>query len=128
VEILPLHVVVSIEAATSNSGRDIRYVVSAEEINEQGEVLRRRHFACQHLFLAAGSIGTTKLLLRAKATGTLHRLNDQVGQNWTGNGDFFVIRVGLPNNNAGTGGPCGHFIMEDYEDGDVNLTLGRVDN
>jgi cholesterol oxidase len=121
VEILPLHIVVSLEAVAFSRGRDVRYVVSADEINEQGEVLRRRHFACQHLFLAAGSIGTTRLLLRAKATGTLRRLSEAVGQNWTGNGDFFVIRVGLPDNNAGTGGPCGHFIMEDYEDEEVNL-------
>jgi cholesterol oxidase len=126
VEILPLRDVYSIEELASdfseNGENRGRYVVSANEINEQGEVLRRRHFVCRHLFLAAGSIGTTKLLLRAKFMDTLPRLSDQVGQDWAGNGDFTVIRVGLPPNNPGTGGPCGHFIMEDYRAKDVDLS------
>jgi cholesterol oxidase len=122
VEILPLHVVVSIEEIALGRGRHVLYVVSADEINEQGELLANRRFACRHLFLAAGSIGTTALLLRAKAAGTLPRLSDQVGQNWAGNGDFVVFRVGLPENNAGTGGPCGHFIMEDYQEQDADLS------
>jgi cholesterol oxidase len=130
VEILPLHQVLSIEEIASNESREDkdrpRYLVSADEINEQGQVLRRHQFACQYLFLAAGSIGTTKLLLRAKATGTLRRLSDQVGQNWAGNGDFLVFRGGLPDNNAGTGGPCGHFIMEDYAERDVDLSNPAV--
>jgi len=126
-EILPLHLVVSIEELTSDldkpkHNRKPRYVVSAEKINAQGEILRRRQFVCRHLFLAAGSIGTPKLLVRAKATGTLPRLNDQVGQNWGGNGDFVVARAGLPPTNPGTGGPAGHFIMEDYREEDVDLS------
>jgi cholesterol oxidase len=121
VEILPLHAVYSIEELPSSRGHHGRYVVSAVEIDAYGEVLQHRHWVCQHLFLAAGSIGTTKLLLRAKATGTLRQLNDQVGQHWAGNGDSLVGRVGLPPNNVGTGGPCGHFIMEDYRPEDVNL-------
>jgi cholesterol oxidase len=125
VEIRPLHEVLSIEELPAHLSRNDknrpRYLVSADEINERGEVLRRHHFVCQYLFLAAGSIGTTKLLLRAKATHTLRRLSEAIGQNWAGNGDFFVVRVGLPDNNVGTGGPCGHFIMEDYEEKDVDL-------
>jgi cholesterol oxidase len=126
VEILPLHEVLSIEELppylSRNDKNRPRYLVSAQEINEQGKVLRRHHFVCQYLFLAAGSIGTTKLLLRAKATDTLRQLSDQIGQDWAGNGDFVAIRVGLPDNNAGTGGPCGHFIMEDYDEEDVDLS------
>ena len=125
VEILPLHEVLSIEEIPSDLSRNDkhrpRYLVSADEINEQGAVLRNHHFVCEYLFLAAGSVGTTKLLLRAKTTNTLHRLCDQVGQNWAGNGDFLVFRGGLPDNNAGTGGPCGHFIMEDYAASEVDL-------
>jgi cholesterol oxidase len=72
--------------------------------------------------LGAGSIGTTKLLLKAKATGILPNLSDQVGQHWAGNGDYVVVRAGLPDNNPGTGGPCGHFIMEDYLEQNVDLS------
>jgi cholesterol oxidase len=125
VHILPLHVVVSIEELTSDldkHNRKPRYLVSADQINQHGQVLRRRQLVCRHLFLAAGSIGTSKLLVRAKATGTLPRLNDQVGQNFAGNGDVVVARVGLPPTNPGTGGPAGHFILEDYQEEDVDLS------
>jgi cholesterol oxidase len=67
------------------------------------------------LFLAAGSIGTTSLLVRAKATRALPALNDHVGQHWAANGDIPVTRGALPPTNAGTGGPAGHFIMEDLD-------------
>jgi cholesterol oxidase len=124
VEILPLHKVLSIEelASSGKGPKSPRYRVSVQKINEQGEDLGPLHqFDCRYLFLGAGSIGTTKLLLRAKAEDTLHWLSDQVGQNWAGNGDMVIIRAGLPDNNAATGGPCGHFIMEDYEEEDVDL-------
>jgi cholesterol oxidase len=107
VEILPLHIVVDI---THKFGL---YYVSANKINEQGEVLEQRTFACTYLFLAAGSMGTSALLVKAKANGSLPMLNKHVGQFWAGNGDFIPFRAGLPSNNAGTGGPCGHFVMED---------------
>ena len=38
-----------------------------------------------------------------------------MGRNWGTNGDFVVARGGLPNNNPGTGGPCGHILMEDFD-------------
>jgi cholesterol oxidase len=109
VKILPLHEVVSIRERGSSG----LYVVSANEIDEQGNIVALHRFTTRHLFLAAGSIGTSKLLVKAKATGTLPRLNNHVGQNFAGNGDFVVGRVGLPDkNNPGTGGPAGHFIAE----------------
>jgi cholesterol oxidase len=108
VEILPLHEVVSI----GERGSSGLYVVSANEIDEQGKIVALHRFTTRHLFLAAGSIGTSKLLVKAKATGTLPRLNNHVGQNFAGNGDFVIGRVGLPDMNPGTGGPAGHFIAE----------------
>lgn len=111
VQILPLHEVVSLQ--------EIRplhlYVVSARQLNEQGEVVARRHFVCQHLFLAAGSAGTSKLLVKSRATGGLPRLSPSVGMMWGNNGDFVVVREGLPNTNPGTGGPAGHFLAEDLD-------------
>src|SRR5262249_4379035 len=62
IEILPLHDVVGITGP-----RQGVYVVSAHQINEQGEVVARHQFTTRHLFLAAGPIGTTKLLVSAKA-------------------------------------------------------------
>src|SRR5207249_2303588 len=53
------------------------------------------------------------LLVRARATRALPALNDHVGRNWATNGDIPVTRGALPPTNPGTGGPAGHFIMED---------------
>ena len=109
VEVLPLHVVIDIEEFSPLGG----YLVSANRIDEQGEILERRNFVCKFLFLAAGSTGTSSLLVRAKAKGTLPKLNKFVGQEWASNGDFVFLRAGLPITNPGQGGPAGNVIVED---------------
>lgn len=111
VEIVPLHSVAAI--ARGDGGR---YVVTAFQLSDDGQLVGRpRHLVCEHLFLAAGSIGTTSLLVRARATGALPALNEHVGFHWAANGDIPVTRGALPFTNAGTGGPAGHFIMEDLD-------------
>jgi cholesterol oxidase len=110
-EILPLHNVAAIE-----QGRGGRYTVTTFRLGDDGEVVGSpRRLVCKYLFLAAGSIGTTKLLVRARATGALPALNDHVGLHWAANGDIPVTRGALPFTNAGTGGPAGHFILEDLD-------------
>jgi len=108
VEVLPLHVVIDIEESPLGG-----YLVSANRIDEHGDILEKRNFICKFLFLAAGSTGTTSLLVRAKAKGTLPRLNKFVGQEWASNGDFVFLRAGLPITNPGQGGPAGNVIVED---------------
>jgi cholesterol oxidase len=111
VEVLPLHNVVAIE-----HGRGDRYAVTVCHLGDNGEVVGTpRRLVCKYLFLAAGSIGTTSLLVRAHATGALPALNEHVGLHWAANGDMPVTRGALPFTNAGTGGPGGHFIMEDLD-------------
>jgi len=115
VEVLPLHVVVDI-AEDLWAGV---YTVSVNQIDTNGSVVERKVFTTKRLFLAAGSTGTSSILTKAKAKGTLPRLNQYVGQGWGNNGDFVAFRSGvLPRdgsgtNNAGQGGPCGHILMED---------------
>jgi cholesterol oxidase len=111
VEIVPLHTVTAIERGDGD-----RYVVTTFRIGDDGEIVSPpRRLVCKYLFLAAGSIGTTRLLVRAKATGALPALNEYVGLHWAANGDIPVIRGLLPPTNAGTGGPGGHFILEDLD-------------
>jgi cholesterol oxidase len=111
VEILPQHHVVAIER-----GHGARYSVTVVRISDDGEALGPpRHLTCKYLFLAAGSIGTTSLLVRARDTGALPDLNAHIGRHWAANGDIPVIRGLLPATNPGTGGPAGHFIMEDLD-------------
>jgi cholesterol oxidase len=110
VEILPQHAV----AAIGRTGG--RYTVTTLYLGDDGHVIGTpRRFVCKYLFLAAGSIGTTKLLVNARATHALPELNGHVGRHWAANGDIPVIRGLLPPTNAGTGGPGGHFIMEDLD-------------
>ncbi|HTV54267.1 MAG TPA: GMC oxidoreductase [Terriglobia bacterium] len=108
VQILTLHVVTGI----SYSSWEKSYVVTANQIDTNGNVLQTVNFVCKRVFMAAGSMGTSALLVRAKATGTLPNLSNQVGQGWGNNGDFVLFSEGLGDNNAGTGGPCGHFVFE----------------
>jgi cholesterol oxidase len=111
VEILPLHQVMGIEQLHAD-----RYAVTTFRLSDDGQVVGLpKRLVCRHLFLAAGSMGTTSLLVRARATGTLPALNEHIGQHWAANGDLPVTRGALPFTNAGTGGPGGHFILEDLE-------------
>jgi len=109
VEVLPLR-----EATAIGRDRGL-YVVTTVRLRDDGSADGPpEQIRCTHLFLAAGSIGTTSLLVRARATGALH-LSEHIGQHWAANGDIPVTRAGLPFTNAGTGGPAGHFILEDLE-------------
>lgn len=98
VEIRPLHLVTSIEESERG-----RYRVVCNQINEQGVVLGQTSFVCRYLFLAAGSIGTTELLLRAKTNKTLRRLNHQVGKFWGTNSDSTTVMVNATQTNPTLG-------------------------
>lgn len=111
VEILPLHTALAIER-----GQGGRYAVTVAQLSDDGQVVGvPQRMTCTYLFLAAGSIGTTSLLVRARARRALPALSEHVGQHWAANGDIAVIRGALPATNAATGGPGGHFIFEDFE-------------
>lgn len=72
-----------------------RFVVEIEEIDPKGRVLSRKVLTCDKLVMGAGSLGSTKLLLKAREMGTLSNLNDQIGQGWGANGDVTLARSGL---------------------------------
>ncbi len=87
VRIQPLTEVTSISQAD-----DGRYLVSTKQIDMVGNLLATRVISCDRLFLGGGSMGTTQLLVKARATGTLSRLNDHVGTRWSSNGEIFMVR------------------------------------
>jgi cholesterol oxidase len=87
VRIQPLTEVTSITQAG-----DGRYVVSTKQIDVSGTVLATRTISCDRLFLGGGSMGTTQLLVKARATGTLPKLNEHVGTRWSSNGEIFSVR------------------------------------
>ncbi|NBM14882.1 GMC oxidoreductase [Streptomyces sp. GC420] len=69
------------------------YVVTADRIDDTGAVVETREFGCSALFLGAGSLGTTELLLRARETGALPGLGDAVGTGWGTNGNVMTGRA-----------------------------------
>ena len=87
VTILPLHKVNSIKN-TSNGN----YELGVNEINTYGKVINLKKMQCRNLFLCAGSIGTTSLLIKSQAYGLLNNLNKKVGKNWCNNGNIMTGR------------------------------------
>jgi cholesterol oxidase len=80
----PLHVVRRIEP------RDGRYRVEFDRI-EQNQLIRGEEIAAR-VFLAAGSLGSTELLLRARDEhATLPRLSPLLGQRWTPNANVLSM-------------------------------------
>ena len=107
-EVRPLHQVTRI-------GRDPdgRFWAEAERIDELGNVLERMRFRAPALVLGAGSVGTTRLLLRARSEGTLPMLSSEVGRGWGNNGQNLVIRGALGEETGGwQGGPACVFVHD----------------
>ncbi|SEM00369.1 GMC oxidoreductase [Rhodococcus maanshanensis] len=69
------------------------YSVEMEQINEQGGVVATKTVTADKVFFAAGSVGTSKLLVAMKAQGHLPNLSGEVGQGWGNNGNVMVARA-----------------------------------
>lgn len=117
-EIRALTVVESIEGSGS------RFKINYRRITESGETIDRDSLECRALFLAAGSMGTSALLVRAKALKQLPRLNEFVGKYWSTNGDTFSKRKLNENAHARFGGPATAGIhFEQGNNGPHNIIL-----
>ncbi|MER5836594.1 hypothetical protein ABT116_38775 [Streptomyces sp. NPDC002130] len=69
------------------------YQVVMNQINEQGNTVGTKTVTADKVFFAAGSIGTSKLLVSMKAQGQLANLPGAVGQEWGHNGNVMVGRA-----------------------------------
>ncbi|MEW2501553.1 GMC oxidoreductase [Amycolatopsis sp. NPDC047767] len=72
---------------------DGTYTLVVREIDPYGAVVATKHVSTKHLFLGAGSVGSTELLVRARETGRLPDLPDAVGQGWGTNGNVMLGRA-----------------------------------
>ncbi len=88
VTISPLHQVTSVAPATGGG-----YTVVIDEIRTDGSVATTKTVTADKVFFAAGSVGTSKLLTRLKATGALSGLNDEIGKGWGDNGNVMCGRA-----------------------------------
>ncbi|WP_018637003.1 GMC oxidoreductase [Parafrankia elaeagni] len=84
-----------------------RWVLSVDRIDTGGVVQERKTIIANAVFLNAGSAGTTRLLVKAKAKGLVPNLPDSIGTQWGNNGDRIFAWVGM-NGDPGTaqGGPA----------------------
>lgn len=82
--------------------RSGEYVVDTREIDRFGKEAGRAELGCDELYLTAGVLGTNKLLLRARETGALPDLNEEVGRGYGNNGDIMVSHMLQPSDPAGT--------------------------
>ncbi|MBH0779125.1 GMC family oxidoreductase [Nocardia sp. NEAU-351] len=90
-----------------------RFVVTVTKLAPTGAQLGTRTLTCDRLFLGAGSIGTSELLVRARATGTLPELNEHVGEGWGTNGDVVLARGASAVGGFGQGVPSASRIFDE---------------
>jgi cholesterol oxidase len=69
------------------------YAVTIEQLNTNGDPIATKQVTAARVFFAAGSVGTSKLLVKLKATGALPNLNGEVGRGWGDNGNVMCGRA-----------------------------------
>jgi cholesterol oxidase len=89
VTISPLHRVASVAPAIDGHS----YTVAIEVLDTGGNVTTTKTVTADRVFFAAGSVGTSKLLTKLKATGALPNLNAEIGRNWGDNGNVMCGRA-----------------------------------
>lgn len=92
---------------------DGRYWVQVDVIAPNGAILRKRTLTADRLFLGAGSIGTSELLVAARDTGALPLLDESIGTGWGANGDAAVARAFSGLRGFNQGAPCASRILDE---------------
>ncbi|MFJ3667789.1 GMC oxidoreductase [Streptomyces sp. NPDC090106] len=88
VAVSALHKVTSVSPATGGG-----YSVTMEQLDTTGAVTATKTVTARRVFFAAGSVGTSKLLVKLKATGALSALSSEVGNGWGENGNVMCGRA-----------------------------------
>ncbi|WP_455424074.1 GMC oxidoreductase [Amycolatopsis thailandensis] len=88
VTISALHRVTSVTPASGGG-----YTVVMEQLDTAGTVTGTKSVTADKVFFAAGSVGTSKLLVKLKATGALPNLNNEIGKGWGDNGNVMCGRA-----------------------------------
>lgn len=101
VTVRTLHEVTAVARAADGS-----WVVHVDRTDESGRVLERIEMTADALIMAAGTMNTTRLLVEARARGTITDLPDELGTDWGTNGDRIYVWTDLVDNfGAAQGGP-----------------------
>ncbi|HVU04999.1 MAG TPA: GMC oxidoreductase [Polyangiaceae bacterium] len=97
VTIRALHEVQSVDVADDGT-----FVLDVRRRQPDGTELESVQIAARALFLGAGSLGSTELLLRARDTGRLPLLSDEIGRGWGTNGNVMLGRANYATDPTGT--------------------------
>ncbi|MFE9825174.1 GMC oxidoreductase [Streptomyces sp. NPDC005791] len=85
---------------------DGRWEVHVDRTDDTGRALEQKVLSTRALVMAAGSMNTSKLLVRAGATGAIPDLPDGLGEGWGTNGDRIYAWTNLQEDfGAEQGGP-----------------------
>lgn len=96
--------------------RDGRWQVSVNVTNDAGVVLEQKQITTKALFVNAGTINTSRLLVSAAGRGTIPDLPDKLGQGYGTNGDQIYVWIDFAQDlGAPQGGPViyGSFEWDD---------------
>lgn len=106
VSISPLSNVKSISQAPNGN-----YTIQVQQLAANATVLDTYELTCEKLFVCAGSINTTKLLVKARETGTLPNLSAAVGTGWGTNCPQYAARTSPMDNGPSQASPCGSSVL-----------------
>lgn len=84
--------IVMTEVTDLTRAADGAYELSLRTIDFDGNRVSSRTATYDRVVLAAGSVGTARILRRALALGTLRGLSSAIGQGWGPNGNLMVAR------------------------------------
>lgn len=75
--------------------KDGRWEIHVDRISTDGTVLEQKILTAKALVMAAGTAGTTRLLMRASAKGQIPDMPDGLGTGWGSNGDRNYVWTNL---------------------------------
>ncbi|WP_235581688.1 GMC oxidoreductase [Rhodococcus sp. Leaf278] len=113
----PRHEVTSVTQETNG-----RYALTVSILDPTASVISQRTVTCDRLFLGAGSMGTSQLLVKSRETGLLPQLNEHIGQGWGNNGDAALVRGMSPEGIGGIQGSPSASRIIDESDTPLSLT------
>ncbi|WP_297618691.1 GMC oxidoreductase [Nocardia sp.] len=121
--VAPLHIVRDIARTAAG-----KWSIKADRIDTGGNVLEHKEIVADAVFLAGGSAGTTRLLVKAKAKKLISNLPDGVGKNWGSNGDrIYLVHETFGKDWGQQGGPANIGVkFWDDKEGPITIVHGTA--